>query len=133
MCATSAAQPVRSIRRRGRCDKDRRGRALARIFDRRVVSARGNGRLYYSWSEESLEAGKRRLAGDTERQALWGEVKDLRPDLKELVRTHARQPPAKKTWSGMGATKNEVRRILKAGDSVSLSSRIPGATGNSSA
>ena len=25
--------------------------------------------LYYSWSKEFLEAGKRRLAGDTERQA----------------------------------------------------------------
>lgn len=44
--------------------------------------------LYYSWSKEFLEAGKRRLAGDTERQANTGEVKGLRHemgDLKELV------------------------------------------------
>lgn len=44
--------------------------------------------LYYCWSKEFLEAGKRRLAGDTERQASSGEVKDLRRetrDLKELV------------------------------------------------
>lgn len=44
--------------------------------------------LYYSWSKEFLEAGKRRLAGDTARQASSGEVKDLRreaSDLKELV------------------------------------------------
>jgi transposase len=44
--------------------------------------------LYYSWSKEFLEAGKRRLAGDTERQANSGEVKGLRhemSDLKELV------------------------------------------------
>jgi transposase len=44
--------------------------------------------LYYSWSKEFLEAGKKRLAGDTERQASSGEVKDLRretSDLKELV------------------------------------------------
>ena len=44
--------------------------------------------LYYSWSKEFLEAGKKRLAGDTERQASSGEVKDLRReagDLKELV------------------------------------------------
>ena len=34
--------------------------------------------LYYSWSKEFLEAGKRRLAGDTERQANSGEVKELR-------------------------------------------------------
>ena len=44
--------------------------------------------LYYSWSKEFLEAGKRRLTGDTERQANSGEVKGLRHemgDLKELV------------------------------------------------
>ena len=44
--------------------------------------------LYYSWSKEFLEAGKKRLAGDTARQANTGEVKDLRRearDLKELV------------------------------------------------
>ena len=44
--------------------------------------------LYYSWSKEFLEAGKKRLAGDTERQANTGEVKDLRRemrDMKELV------------------------------------------------
>ena len=37
---------------------------------------------------EFLEAGKKRLAGDTERQASSGEVKDLRREaveLKELV------------------------------------------------
>jgi len=44
--------------------------------------------LYYAWSKEFLEAGKRRLAGDTERQASSGEVKNLRQEmsgLKELV------------------------------------------------
>src|SRR5512137_1847160 len=44
--------------------------------------------LYYSWSKEFLEAGKRRLAGDTARAASSGEVKDLRREmsgLKELV------------------------------------------------
>lgn len=44
--------------------------------------------LYYSWSKEFLEAGKKRLAGDTARQANTGEVKDLRAEalaLKELV------------------------------------------------
>jgi transposase len=33
--------------------------------------------LYYTWSKESLEAGKRRIAGDTARAATSGEVKDL--------------------------------------------------------
>src|SRR5213078_760721 len=32
--------------------------------------------LYYSWSKEFLEAGKRRLAGDTARAATSDEVKD---------------------------------------------------------
>ncbi len=44
--------------------------------------------LYYSWSKEFLEAGKKRLAGDTAREASSGEVKDLRRearDLKEVV------------------------------------------------
>lgn len=44
--------------------------------------------LYYSWSKEFLEAGKRRLAGDTARQATSPEVKDLRHEalaLKEAV------------------------------------------------
>ena len=44
--------------------------------------------LYYSWSKEFLEAGKKRLAGDTARQATSGEVKGLKRemrDMKELV------------------------------------------------
>lgn len=44
--------------------------------------------LYYSWSKEFLEAGKKRLAGDTARQATSGEVTDLKRemrDMKELV------------------------------------------------
>ena len=48
--------------------------------------------LYYSWSKEFLEAGKRRLAGDTARAATGSEVKDLRrqaQDLKEVVAEQA--------------------------------------------
>ncbi len=44
--------------------------------------------LYYSWSKEFLEAGKKRLAGDTARQATSSEVKDLKAvssALKEVV------------------------------------------------
>ena len=44
--------------------------------------------LYYVWSKEFLEAGKRRLAGDTARAATSDEVKDLRREasaLKECV------------------------------------------------
>lgn len=40
--------------------------------------------LYYSWSKEFLEAGKKRLSGDTARQASTGEVKDLRREMRDL-------------------------------------------------
>lgn len=48
--------------------------------------------LYCSWSKEFLEAGKKRLAGDTARAATSIEVKDLRResrDLKEVVAEQA--------------------------------------------
>jgi transposase len=44
--------------------------------------------LYYVWSKEFMEAGKRRLAGDTARAASADEVRDLRREagaLKECV------------------------------------------------
>ena len=44
--------------------------------------------LYYTWSKEFMEAGKRRLAGDTARAATGDEVNDLRREasaLKECV------------------------------------------------
>ena len=48
--------------------------------------------LYYSWSKEFLEAGKKRLAGNTARAATSDEVKVLRKearDLKEVVAEQA--------------------------------------------
>jgi transposase len=47
--------------------------------------------LYYSWSKEFLEAGKRRLAGDTARAATSSEVKDLRRQAQELKEVVAEQ------------------------------------------
>ena len=44
--------------------------------------------LYYRWSKDFLEAGKKRLAGDTARAATSDEVKDLRREataIKEVV------------------------------------------------
>ena len=44
--------------------------------------------IYYKWSKDFMEAGKKRLAGDTARAANTDEVKDLRRearDLKEVV------------------------------------------------
>ncbi|AGI68936.1 IS3-family mobile element-associated protein [Octadecabacter antarcticus 307] len=44
--------------------------------------------IYYKWSKDFMEAGKKRLTGDTARAATTDEVKDLRRearDLKEVV------------------------------------------------
>lgn len=43
-----------------------------------------NQNLYYRWSKEFLEAGKKRLAGDTVREATSDEVKDLRAQTRQL-------------------------------------------------
>ena len=43
---------------------------------------------YYKWSKDFMEAGKRRLSGDTMREANTSEVQNLKgenTDLKELV------------------------------------------------
>src|SRR3954465_4270871 len=48
--------------------------------------------MYYGWSKEFREAGKKRLAGDTARAATSDEVKGLRKqagDLKEVVAEQA--------------------------------------------
>ena len=47
--------------------------------------------LYYTWSKEFLEAGKRRLAGDTARAATSGEVKELRQEARALKEVVAEQ------------------------------------------
>ena len=40
--------------------------------------------LYYSWSKEYLEAGKKRLSGDTAREATSAEVRSLRRETRDL-------------------------------------------------
>jgi len=47
--------------------------------------------LYYSWSKEFLEAGKKRLAGDTERSATTDEVKSLKRETRDLKEALAEQ------------------------------------------
>ena len=46
---------------------------------------------YYSWSKEFLEAGKKRLAGDTARAATSAEVKRLRHESRDLKAIVAEQ------------------------------------------
>ena len=47
--------------------------------------------MYYRWSKEFLEAGKRQLAGDTKREATSSEVKDLRGENLQLKQVVAEQ------------------------------------------
>lgn len=47
-----------------------------------------NSNVYYKWSKDFLEAGKRRLSGDIKREATISEVQELKNenmDLKQLV------------------------------------------------
>jgi len=95
----SAEQPVRDIRRKTRKqysaeEKIRivleglRGEESIAALCRREGIAES---LYYSWSKEFLEAGKKRLAGDTARQATSNEVKALRAEARDLKEALAEQ------------------------------------------
>ncbi len=88
----SAEQHVREIRRQTRKrysseEKIRivleglRGEYSIAELCRREGIAQG---LYYKWSKEFLEAGKKRLSADTERQATSSEVRDLRREMGDL-------------------------------------------------
>ena len=64
-----------------------------------------NPNLYYRWSKEFLEAGKKRLLGDTQREATSSEVSDLRKkneQLKQLVEElYLKNRVLKKSVTGM--------------------------------
>ena len=68
--------------------------------------------IYYKWSKDFMEAGKKRLAGDTARTAKTDEVKDLRREARDLTEVVAEQTLElrllKKACSAVGATTNEV-------------------------
>jgi len=94
-----AGQVVRDIRRRARKqhsaeEKIRvvleglRGEESIAALCRREGIAES---LYYAWSKEFLEAGKRRLAGDTARAATTDEVKALRQEARSLKEVVAEQ------------------------------------------
>ena len=70
-----------------------------------------NSNLYYRWSKDFLEAGKRRLAGDTVREANTDEVVDLKRENKDLKQAVAelylRNDWLKKSLTGQGVTLEE--------------------------
>ena len=67
-----------------------------------------NANLYYGWSKDFLEAGKRRLAGDTIREANTDEVVGLKKENKDLKQAVAelylRNDWLKKSLTGQGVT-----------------------------
>jgi transposase len=48
-----------------------------------------NDSLYYKWSKDFLEAGKKRLTGDTDRDATSGEVQHLKKENDNLKKALA--------------------------------------------
>ena len=110
----SSEATVREIRRRARRrfsaeEKIRivleglRGEdSIAALCRREGIAAN----LYYRWSKEFLEAGKKRLAGDTVREATSDEVKVLRSENRELKEVVAemtlKNRALKKSLTGLG-------------------------------
>ncbi len=116
----SAEQAVREIRRKTRrrfsaeekirivLEGIRGEESIATLCRREGIVAN----LYYRWSKEFLEAGKKRLQGDTQRQASSDEVGLLRKEnarLKELVaETILENRVLKKSITGYDSEGDEV-------------------------
>ena len=124
----SAEKTVRDIRRASRRHHSAEGKirivleglrgedSIAELCRKEGI----NQNLYYRWSKEFLEAGKKRLAGDTAREATSDEVKGLKAEARQLKETLAEvlieNRLLKKAFSGMGRTLHEVFRIGKVRD-----------------
>jgi len=71
--------------------------------------------LYYNWSKDFLEAGKRRLLGDTKREATSNEVTSLRQENNELklllAELSLRNRVLKKSWIDQGGDASEVEDL----------------------
>src|SRR5438445_12257411 len=110
----SATQVVKNIRRATRRhfsaeDKIRIVLEGLRAEDSIAELCRREGivqNLYYRWSKDFLEAGKKRLAGDTARAATSDQVKDLRREASALEAVVAEltleNRPPKQTVTGEG-------------------------------
>lgn len=63
--------------------------------------------LYYNWSKEFLQAGKKRLAGDTARAATTDEVKVLRRETRDL-KEGRRRAGAGTATTGSSSVSNRI-------------------------
>ena len=61
-----------------------------------------NQNLYYRWSKDFLEAGKKRLAGDTAREATSDEVKEIQAQTRQLKELMIENRLLKKSVLGDG-------------------------------
>jgi transposase len=111
----SSEAAVREIRRRARrrfsaeekirivLEGLRGEESIAALCRREGIAAN----LYFRWSKEFLEAGKKRLNGDTVREATSNEVKLLRSENRELKEVVAemtlKNRALKKSLTGHGA------------------------------
>ena len=116
----SAEKAIREIRRKTRrrfsaeekirivIEGLRGEESIASLCRREGIAAN----LYYRWSKEFLEAGKKRLLGDTQQEAGTSEVADLRQEnarLKELVaETVLENRLLKKSVTGSGSLEDEA-------------------------
>ena len=119
MCLSNTEKHVKDIRRKTRrkfsseekirivLDGLRGEYSIAELCRREGI----NNNLYYRWSKDFLEAGKRRLSGDTVREASTDEVVDLKKentDLKQAVaELYLRNDWLKKSLTGQGVTLDE--------------------------
>ena len=110
----SSEAAVREIRRRARrrfsaeekirivLEGLRGEESIAALCRREGIAAN----LYYRWSKDFLEAGKKRLNGDTVREATSNEVKVLRSENRELKEVVAemtlKNRVLKKSLTGLG-------------------------------
>ena len=116
----SVARPVVGMRRKRRfgivLEGLRGEESIASVCRREGIAES----LYYSWSKEFLQAGKRRLAVGTAREATSQEVKMLRAEARALKSALAEQMLEnrllKKHDRGWGKATREVSRIQETGD-----------------
>ncbi len=121
----SAEKAIREIRRKTRrrfsaeekirivIEGLRGEESIASLCRREGIAAN----LDYRWSKEFLEAGKKRLLGDTQREASTSEVADLRQEnarLKELVaETVLENRLLKKSVTGSGGRRNRPEHLSR--------------------
>ena len=80
--------------------------------------------LYYSWSKEFLEAGKKRLAGDT---AFWVDdaaTASLRGSNADRLKQQARESASREASPGQGFTPKRLRLFFASWSDGSISSAL---------